>query len=122
MSSGRGRDEDMQERELTEKDIVLKKGKDIVIESALSLYWLDDTIVMSFPPAWPLEDDSGQCIEVFALEGMDRKHEVDRMVRVLFETMNAMDFSNTKHERYNIKIEIDDWDSDKTESESTGEI
>jgi hypothetical protein len=101
----------MQERVLKEKDIVLKKGKDIVIEPALSLYWLDDTIVMSFQPAWPMEGDSGPCIEVFALEGMDREHRANRMVRVLFETMSAMDFFNSKHERYNVRIEVEDWDS-----------
>jgi hypothetical protein len=99
-----------------------KKGKDIVIEPALSLYWLDDTIVMSFPPAWPIEGDTSPCIEVFALEGMTRKHEIDRMVRVLFETMSAMDTYNSKHERYNIRIEVEDWDNDKSASESTDEM
>jgi len=112
----------MDKRELMAKDIVLKKGKDIVIEPALSLYWLEDTIVMSFPPAWPIEGDSSPCIEVFALEGMTRKHEVDRMVRVLFETMRAMDFYTNKHERYNIGIEVEDWDIDEPASESTDEM
>jgi len=112
----------MQERELTEKDIVLKKGKDIVIEPALSFYWIDDMIVMSFPPTMPIEGDTSPCIEVFALEGMTRRHEVERMVRVLFMTMNAMDIYNSKHERYNIRIEVEDRDSDKSASESTGEM
>jgi hypothetical protein len=43
-------------------------------------------------------------------------------VRVLFMTMNAMDIYNSKHERYNIRIEVEDRDSDKSASESTGEM
>jgi len=107
----------MEKVELTEKDIVIKKGKDIVIEPALSLYWLDDTIVMSFPPAWPIEGDTIPCIEVLALEGMTRRHELQRMVRVLFETMDAMGIFNSKHERYNIRIEVEDRDADRSASE-----
>jgi hypothetical protein len=98
--------------ELKESDMELKKSESIVIEPALSLYWLDDAIVMSIPPAMPTEDDTSPLFEVFALEGMTRKHELERMVRVLWEVMDAMDTFNSKHERYNILIEIEDRDKE----------
>ncbi len=110
----------MPKTELKENDIEMKKGESIVIEPALSLYWLDDAIVMSIPPAWPIDGDMSPILEVFALEGMTRKHELERMVGVLWEVMNAMDTHNSKHERYNIMIEIEDRDKGKTAPEPDG--
>jgi hypothetical protein len=58
---------------------------------------------------------------VFALEGMTRKHELKRMVKVLWEVMNMMETYNSKHERYNIMIEVEDWDKVKTAPEPASE-
>ena len=105
--------------ELKEKGLVLSKGKDIIVEPSLTLYWVGDALVASFPPAWPSEDDTGPCIEVFALEGAGRRHELERMVRVLFCTMDAMGVYNSKHERCNIRIEVEDRDSDPDQEDGT---
>lgn len=103
--------------EFRENDIEMKKGDNVVIEPAMSLYWLDDAIVMSITPTWPVEDDTDPYLEVFVVEGMTRKHELDRMVNVLWRVMDAMETYNSKHERFNIMIEVEDRDEDKTSPE-----
>ena len=95
--------------ELSEKNISISKGKDIVIEPELSIYHVGDAIVMTSPPAWPLdEEDVEPCIEVFALEGESRKHELERMVGVLHAILWTMGPFNSKHEKYNISIVIEE--------------
>lgn len=99
----------MPEPELTEKNITIKKGKDIVVEPEISIYWVGDAIVMTNPPAWPLdEEDVEPCIEVFALEGEGRKHELERMVNLLHEILCMMGTFSSKHEKYNISIVIEE--------------
>lgn len=98
--------------ELKEQDLVLSRGVDIIVEPSLTIYWVGDAFVASFPPDCPSDDDAGPCIEVFALEGPSRRHELERMVRVLHCTMDAMCVFNSKHERYDIRIEVEDRDRD----------
>ncbi len=103
--------------ELSEKNITIKKGKDIVIEPELSLYQIGDAIVMTSPPAWPLdEEDVEPCIEVFALEGESRKHELERMVNVLHGILWTLGPFNSKHERYNMTIEVEDRENESPAS------
>ncbi len=99
----------MPEQELSEKNISLKKGKDIVIEPELSIYQVGDAMVMASPPAWPLNDeDIEPCIEVFPLEGESRKQGLEQMVDVLYHVLRTTERSYNKHEKYNISIVIEE--------------
>ena len=99
----------MPEQELKEKNITIKKGKDIVIEPELSIYRVGGAILIATPSDWGWDDEEAlPHIEVFPLDGESRKHELERMVTVLQAILWTMGPYNSKHERYNISIGIEE--------------
>ncbi len=99
----------MPEAELTEKNITIKKGKDIVIEPELSIYSVGGAILIATPSDWGWDDEEAlPHIEVFPLDGDSRKQRLEHMVTVLYSILWTMGPFNSKHERYNISIAIEE--------------
>lgn len=99
----------MPEPELSENDITIKKGKDIVIEPGLSIYRIGGAILIATPSDWGWDDEEAlPHIEVFPLEGEHRKHELERMVNVLDGILWIMGPAYSKHEKHNISIGIEE--------------
>ncbi len=92
-----------------EKDISIKKGKDIVIEPELSIYRISGAILIASPSdrGWDDEDYLPH-IELFPLVGDSRKQRLERMVTVLDMIMWMMGPSYSKHEKHNISITIEE--------------
>ena len=97
----------MPEAELMEKNITIKKGKDIVIEPGLTLYRIGDAILLTSPSEWGTEDEGFlPQIDIFPLEGECWEHKLEQWVKVLDEILWTMGPSYNKIEEKHISIVI----------------
>jgi hypothetical protein len=99
----------MEEKKLTEKDIVLGKGKDIVVQPLLSIYRIAYTYIVVSPSKYGWDDEETlPYIDVFPQEADGRKGELEQMVYVLGEVLETIGPSYNKHQKYNISITIEE--------------
>ena len=103
----------MERKELTDRDIVLGKGKDLVFQPLLSVYRIAHTYIMVSPSdhGWD-DEDRLPYIDMFPQEGDGRKGELEQMVRLLDEVLFTIGPSYSKHQRYNISITIEEQEVD----------
>ena len=99
----------MVKKELTDKDIVLGKGKDLEFQPLLSIYRIAHTYIMVSPSDYGWDDeDRLPYIDMFHREGDGRKGELEQMVEILNEVMMTIGTYYSKHHRHNISITIEE--------------
>ncbi|NIP33295.1 MAG: hypothetical protein GWN97_00440 [Thermoplasmata archaeon] len=97
----------MEDKELKNRDIVIRKGRDLVYSPELSLYYIAGAILMTTPSEYgPEEDGYPPHIDIFPLEEDTWEHRLEQWVKVLDEILWAMGPTFNEHERKVISITI----------------